>query len=153
ISDDTHCTSGADHIIRQDLNGPIIANGDQANAIFYFSIGERAQNAQNDNSHLESLEGVTPVESHIVDGTYPLGYFLSDVYCNDATAAGSHCPVKAPAPVNKYLNPSTGWLCKQQAKHAKDPATGDNFQTEIAATIRSLGMAPLPLAPTGSAFL
>src|SRR5262249_10222883 len=38
ISDDTACTPDKQHVIHQNSNAEILANGDQANAIFYFSI-------------------------------------------------------------------------------------------------------------------
>ncbi len=156
ISDEAGCASGPDHIIRQNLNGPIIKNGDQADAIFYFSIGQHSTNipAGGDGSSLRSLEGFDPNnETLIENGTYPLGYFFGNVYCKARTGAAP-CPRPANSRVKRYIS-ETGWICKAAAgglhwgKHAKHPWTGRNYRQEIELAIRADGFAPLTYGLTG----
>jgi hypothetical protein len=42
-----------------------------------------------------------------------------------------------------------GWICKVAADHANDPATGVNYQTEIANAITASGFVPVPLGVIG----
>jgi len=96
ISDDTHCAPDTAHIIRQNENQEILANGDQADAIFYFSIAQWNTDVgpNPDGSSLGSLEGVAPASTHIADGTYPLGYNQGFVYCASSTGTAP-CPKPA----------------------------------------------------------
>jgi len=157
ITDESPCASGADHIIRQNLNGPILKNGDQADAIFYFSIGQHHTNVPvaGDGSTLKSVEGFDPNnETLIENGTYPLGYFLQNTYCASHTGAAP-CPRPAGARVKQYVG-EAGWICKADAtttkhfgKHGKNPWTGVNYRQEIENAIRADGFAPLTYGPTG----
>ncbi|MGZ4803023.1 MAG: substrate-binding domain-containing protein [Acidimicrobiia bacterium] len=156
-SDEAACASGANHIIRQNLNGPILANGDQNDAIFYFSIGQHKTNipAGGDGSSLRSVEGFDPNnETLIENGTYPIGFFLSNVYC--ATGGAAPCPRKTGGRVKNYVS-EAGWICKAKpdgvggftGKHKNNPWTGNNYRVEIENVIRANGFAPLTYGPTG----
>lgn len=157
ISDDTHCApADGKHVITQNENQAILANGDQANAIFYFSIATWNTNVapHPDGSVLGSLEGVAPTQTNIGNGTYPLGFNEGFVYCAASTGAAP-CPKPAPKQAQNYIGETTGWICKGAATgdhtgaHAIDPLTGVNYRTEISNTISSFGLVPIAYGPTG----
>jgi ABC-type phosphate transport system substrate-binding protein len=156
ISDDTHCAPDAAHIIKQNEIQEILVNGDQANAIFYFSIASYLTNVASDphGSSLGSLEGVAPTQANIGNGTYPLGFNEGFVYCAASTGSAP-CPHKASAPTQSYVNETTGWICKASATgdhtgaHSNDPLTGVNYRTEIANTLTDYGLVPIGYGPTG----
>jgi len=157
ISDDTHCApADGHHVIGQNENQQILANGDQADAIFYFSIASWNTNVATnpDGSSLGSLESVTPVTAHIADGTYPLGFNEGFVYCAGSTGAAP-CAKKASGATTKYIGETKGWICKaapagdHRGKHAIDPLTGVNYRVEIENTLTSFGLVPIAYGPTG----
>jgi hypothetical protein len=157
ITDDTHCAPpDGKHVIHQNENQEILANGDQANAIFYFSIASWLTNVapHPDGSSLGSLETVTPTQAHIADGTYPLGFNEGFVYCAGSTGAAP-CPKKASKQTLNYIGETKGWIRKASATgdhkgaHAIDPLTGVNYRTEIENTLSSFGLVPIAYGPTG----
>jgi hypothetical protein len=157
ISDDTHCApADGKHVIHQNENQEILANGDQANAIFYFSIASWLTNVapHPDGSALGNLETVTPTQDHIGDGTYPLGFNEGFVYCAGSTGS-SPCPQKASKQTLNYVSETKGWICKASAagdhksSHAIDPLTGVNYRTEVENTLTSYGLVPIAYGPTG----
>jgi ABC-type phosphate transport system substrate-binding protein len=157
ISDDTHCApADGKHVIHQNENQEIIANGDQASAIFYFSIASWLTNVNPhpDGSKLGSLESVAPTQANILNGTYPLGFNEGFVYCKASTGA-TPCPKPAGNSALKYIGETSGWICKGVAAgnhtgaHAVDPLTGVNYRTEIQTTLGSFGLVPLGYGPTG----
>jgi ABC-type phosphate transport system substrate-binding protein len=153
---DTFCAPNAAHVIHQNENQEIFANGDQASAIFYFAISNwNTVIAPNpDGSALGSLEGVTPSEAHITDGTYALGFNEGFVYCAASTGAAP-CPQKASKQTLNYVGETKGWVCKASATgdhrgaHSVDPLTGDNYRLEIENTLGSFGLVPIAYGPTG----
>jgi hypothetical protein len=153
---DTFCTPNAAHVIHQNENQEIFANGDQADAIFYFAISNwtTVVGPNPDGSSLGSLEGVTPTQAHIGDGTYALGFNEGFVYCSAKTGAAP-CPKVASKQTQNYVNETTGWVCKASATgdhkgaHATDPVTGDNYRTEIENSLSSFGLVPIGYGPTG----
>lgn len=156
IADEANCASGPDHIIRQNLNGPIIANGDADDSIFYFSIGQHTTNipAGGDGSKLGKIEGFDPNnEASIENGTYPIGFFLMNTYCAAKTGTAP-CPKPTNSRVKYYVG-EAGWICKAYATgthyglHRKNPWTGKNYREEIEDVIRANGFAPLSYGPTG----
>jgi hypothetical protein len=156
ISDDTHCAPNAAHVIHQNENQEILANGDQANAIFYFSIASwnTVVAANPDGSALGSLEGVTPTQAHVGDGTYPLGFNQGFVYCASSTGTAP-CPKPTSKQALKYIGETKGWICKasttgdHRSAHSTDPLTGDNYRLEIENTLKSFGLVPIGYGPTG----
>jgi hypothetical protein len=132
------------------------ANGDQANAIFYFSIASWLTNIKGhpDGSKLGNLETVAPTPANVGNGTYPLGFNEGFVYCKASTGA-SPCPKPANAQTLKYVGETTGWICKASATaphlglHAADPTTHVNYRTEIQNTLSLLGLVPIAYGPTG----
>jgi hypothetical protein len=160
IPDDTGCVpQDGKHVIRQNQNAPIIANGDQNDAIFYWSVGNFKTKKGGDGSKLGSLNGVAPTIANIGSGTYPFSYFLSNVYCGQSGASGTGaCPVAASQATLNYVHEVTGWLCRGSAAsphltgtggHASDPETGINYRTLIKKTINAYGFATIPWGPTG----
>jgi ABC-type phosphate transport system substrate-binding protein len=153
---DTACTPGPDHVIRQNQNGPILANGDQDDAIFYWSAGNhRSFLKKPDGSKLGRLNGVVPSIVNIGSGAYPFSFFLSNVYCG-ATSSSGPCPVQASAATLRYVHETTGWICKAGTDspnrlnaHSINPQTGLNYRSEIVKVINAWGFAALPYGPTG----
>jgi ABC-type phosphate transport system substrate-binding protein len=156
ISDDTHCAPNAAHVIHQNENQEILANGDQANAIFYFAISnwDTTVGPNPDGSQLGDLEGVSATQAHIGDGTYPLGFNEGFVYCAAKTGA-SPCSKVASKQTKAYVDETTGWVCKASATgdhrggHATDPLTGDNYRLEIENTLKAFNLVPIGYGPTG----
>ena len=157
ISDDTHCApADGKHVIHQNENQEIFANGDQANAIFYFSIASWNVNVKPnpDGSKLGNLECVAPTTTTIANGTYPLGYNQGFVYCKASTGA-SPCPKPANIPTVKYVGETNGWICKAVAAgthtgaHDVDPLTGVNYRIKIQNTLSAFGLVPIGYGPTG----
>jgi ABC-type phosphate transport system substrate-binding protein len=152
ISDMTHCSPDSAHIIFQNTNVPVLANGDQADAIVIWSIGVHFTDTHNgkDGSKLGQLEGVPPTTANVSNGNYPAGYYLSNVYCFASTGA-SPCPHPANAQVKLYIGESgtADWICKISKDHITNPVTGKNFEVDIRNIIVSFGMAPLALGATG----
>jgi ABC-type phosphate transport system substrate-binding protein len=157
ISDDTHCApADGKHVIHQNENQEILANGDQANAIFYFSVASWNTNvAPNpDGSALGSLEGVAPNTTTIANGTYPLGFNEGFAYCASSTGAAP-CPKPATKQTLSYVGETNGWICKasttgdHRGSHANDPVTGDNYRVEIENTLQAFGLVPIGYGPTG----
>jgi ABC-type phosphate transport system substrate-binding protein len=154
ISDDTHCSPDANHVIHQNENQEILAS-DKANAIFYFSIASWNVNVKPhpDGSTLGKLEGVAPTRATVSSGVYPLGFNEGFVYCNASTGA-SPCPAPANATVKSYIGEG-GWICKasaagdHKASHSIDPLTGVNYRTEIETTLTKFGLVPITYGPTG----
>jgi ABC-type phosphate transport system substrate-binding protein len=157
ISDDTHCApADGKHVIHQNENQEILANGDQANAIFYFSIASWNTNVKPhpDGSKLGNLESVAPTPGNIANGTYALGYNQGFVYCKSSTGT-SPCPKPADGPTINYVGETTGWVCKAGAAgnhtgaHNLDPITKVNYRVEIQSTLLSYGLVPIGYGPTG----
>jgi ABC-type phosphate transport system substrate-binding protein len=157
ITDDTHCApADGKHVIKQNENASILANHDQANAIFYFSIASWLTQIKPhpDTSKLGNLESVVPSQANISNGTYPLGFNEGFVYCKASTGA-SPCPKPATAATLRYVNETTGWICKGSAAaphlaaHANDATTHVNYRTEIEQTLAFSGLVPITYGPTG----
>jgi ABC-type phosphate transport system substrate-binding protein len=156
ISDDTHCAPNAAHVIHQNENQEILVNGDQANAIFYFSIASWRTTVlpHPDGSKLGNLESVAPTPANVGNGTYPLGFNESFVYCNGSTGTAP-CPAPAGSATRAYVQETNGWVCKasttgdHRGKHSIDPLTGVNYRVEIENKLQSFGLVPIGYGPTG----
>jgi ABC-type phosphate transport system substrate-binding protein len=136
------------HKIFENENTSIFANAHAAeNAIFYFSFGVWQNDIlpNPDGSALGGIDGVAPTVQTIGDGSFPYGRYLYNVYCNT-------CPtnIQASGATKKYINETTGWLCKNNNKHSIDPLTGDNYGTELDKTIASEGFVSIPPGGPGT---
>lgn len=142
----TCITNTADHVINENQNQTIFANGDEANAIFYFSFGVYQLNVvpNPDGSQLGGIDGVDPTTGTIGDGSFPYTRFLYNVYCRSCSSG-----INATVPTKKYVGEKDGWICKTPAKHANDPLTGVNYATEINGTISGNGFVNIPDGPIG----
>jgi ABC-type phosphate transport system substrate-binding protein len=146
--DSSHCIPAnqqATHIIPQTTDAPIFANGDEANAIFYWSYGSYQSNVapSKDGSKLGLIDGVAINPKTIGDGSFPFGRFVYNVYCTSACSSGA----SSQAAVD-YVGES-GWICKVAGDHSNDPISGTNFQKLIAKAISSNFFVPLKLGPIG----
>jgi len=136
-------TYAATHIIPENANHAIAANGDTNNAIFPFSFGIWTVQVHNLNSWtLGSIDKVSPSQTTIANGTFPYTRNLYNVVCR-ACAAGV-----SDTEVFNYAGPD-GWICKLSTKHGNDPVTGVNYRTEVANTIRANGFVPVPQGAIG----
>jgi ABC-type phosphate transport system substrate-binding protein len=162
------------HTIFENEAQDIVKNGDEANAIFFFSYGKyqvvcgstpATRTAQCDNNlsttttktYLGSINGVAPSPTTILCDTkacsaaFPVIRDLYNVYSNGtfpvSKSAEFGFPAATPATIN-YVS-EIGFLCKPQltSKGAKvvDPSTGAWYRTEITTVIKSQGFIPFPL--------
>jgi phosphate transport system substrate-binding protein len=133
-------------LIDQTANNEIDA-ADLKTAIVPVSVGSWTErygaNGNPDGSVINSIDGVTPTEANIANGSFTFSRFLYNVFCGAATCGTGK---KAAKPVTQYVG-ANGWICK--VAHANDPTTGVDYHTEIANTIRQYGFAPLPSGPQG----
>jgi ABC-type phosphate transport system substrate-binding protein len=138
-------------LIDQTANQQVPA-ADRATAIVPVSIGSWTERfgptGVPDGSKLGSIDGVTPTEAHVADGSFTFSRFLYNVTCV-GVGSPKKCGTAKPALPGtvKYVG-KNGWLCTANA-HVADPVTGDNYRDEITQTIRNFGFAPLPVGPQG----
>ena len=121
---------------------PIIDAGDQGVAIYPYSFGRWVENG-GQGTTLGSVNGVAVNATTIANGTFPFGRFLYNVVRNSTSS------LKQSADTKFYLNPTTGWLCKDNPKHAVNPFTHNNYRTDIESAITDNGFVPLPVGPIG----
>ena len=96
---------------------------------------------------LGAINSITLNDNHALDGTFPAPRYLFNVYSN-----GSNAKIKAaatPATLN-YVS-EAGFICKPQNSTLIDPATGNNYVSEIQAVITNSGFFPLSAAYTSGA--
>ncbi len=152
----TYATS---HTIEQNEDGSIIANGDEANAIFFFSDGRYRESCKEvacggtaipggGTTALGKINGVTLNNTNIINGKWPTDIYLSNVYSDGSNGT---IPAAAQATLN-YVS-EDGFLCKPQTSGGSDildPLTGVWYRTEIANLINGQGDVPLALAAEGT---
>jgi ABC-type phosphate transport system substrate-binding protein len=124
----------------------------ESDGIFFFSFGKYsascARNSGKDcggsllqtgtTNALGQIGGVTPNESNILRGTFPVDRFLYNVYSN---GSNSNIPQANGAALN-YVS-EQGFICKPQNATTLDPATGKNYLAEIQSIIETQGFFPL----------
>jgi hypothetical protein len=152
----TYATS---HTIEQNEDGSIIANGDEANAIFFFSDGRYRETCKEvacggtaipggGTTALGKVNGVTLNNTNIINGKWPTDIYLSNVYSDGSNAT---IPAASQATLN-YVS-EQGFLCKPQTSGGSDiidPLTGVWYRTELGNLINGQGDVPLPLAAEGT---
>jgi ABC-type phosphate transport system substrate-binding protein len=145
--DSSHCIPAdqqSTHVVPENDNTAIFNNGDQKKAIFPFSFGVWTQRVHGQHKAILGAIDNVPVNANtIADGSFPFGRFLYNVYCTASCASGA-----SEAQAVNYVG-EEGWICKVAADHANDPATGVNYQTEIANAITASGFVPVPLGVIG----
>ena len=162
-------TYGQSHTIFENEAEDIVKNGDEANAIFFFSYGKyqvvcaaktRAGSCDNNLPttgrkktivRLGKVDGVAPTVKSILctpcAAAFPIPRDLFNVYSNGSnTNVVSGFPAATPATIN-YVS-EIGFLCKTQLNTAGqrvlDPTTGVWYHTEIANVITAQGFIPWP---------
>jgi hypothetical protein len=93
-------------------------------------------------TRIGSVDNVAITAASIQNGTFPFGRFLYNVYCTATCAGGA----SSTAAVN-YVG-EAGWICKQASAHAINPASGNNYRTDIQNAI----FGPKPGSGSGSIF-
>jgi ABC-type phosphate transport system substrate-binding protein len=155
------------HESPENTNSLIETNGDQANAIFPYSVGvfhfTYGANSftGSDGGSLGKINGIQATSANILSGSFPASRFLFNVYCN-ATTCGNGS--RAALSVTNYVNT---FLCKNETKHRDassqpilDPVTGKPYRSapdgsgnptgEIPSTISQFGFVPLKKQGTTS---
>jgi hypothetical protein len=156
-SGQTYATS---HTIEQNEDGQIISNGDEKNAIFFFSYGRFEQECHTGTKVcggtkapgtstpvLGEIGGEALTPANILSGAWPTDVYLSTVYSNGAGAY----PVASQATLN-YAS-EDGFLCNPQTSGGNDiidPTTGVWYRTEIQNLISAEYFEALPLGPEGA---
>jgi hypothetical protein len=149
----------ATHVIEQNEDASIIANGDEANAIFLFSNGRFKQTCKvvcggstvpgsgTSTAALGLVNGVSLNNTNILNGKWPTDVFLSNVY-SDGTGS---VPAATQATLN-YVS-EQGFLCKPQTSSGADildPVTGIWYHKEITSLIASEYFVPIGLGKEGT---
>lgn len=132
----------AERVIFENNAQPIVNNGEQKNAIFYYSFGRYAING-GETSVLGAIDGVTPTTTTLGDGSFPYNRYVYNVY--RATTS----PPTATSATVAYVGEADGWICKSDAQHSINPATGVNYGVEVANVIANNGFVPLPEGAIG----
>lgn len=146
------------HVVAENSNVSILANGDSATAIFPFSFGVWSTQVKGKNgSLLTSIDNVAATTKTIANLTFPYGRFLFNVFCASSTGACATAPgaVASQATVN-YVG-EEGWICKPGSgtwtsdggPHTTNPVTGNNFQKDIANVIKTFGFVSNPIGTIG----
>jgi ABC-type phosphate transport system substrate-binding protein len=148
----------------ENTNTLIHTNGDEANAIFPYSVGVYKRTYHSlkgsDGSSLGRINGVTPTNPNIQSGDFPVSRFLFNVYCAGDPANANKCGTTDTAQewTTNFVG-ENGFLCKPLADHRNtsghlilDPLTGKPYrkaalhgqpQGLIPSTILQQGFVPL----------
>lgn len=156
----TTCPGGPEnshHVIFENQTADILANHDQANAIFFFSFGKYKQictpnpsfcsGSTTSATELGQINGITANTGSITaqlphaSGTpFPGDRIVNNVYSDGANPL---IPVSSNASLNAVSE--AGFLCKPATAQDIDPNTGATYRSEINSTITKQGFLPLPL--------
>jgi hypothetical protein len=145
------------HVIFENETSSILANKDQANAIFFFSYGKFeticapnptfCSGASTSKIALGEIGGTKVSKGSIAaqlpgaTGTpFPGDRLLFNVYSDGSNPA---IPISSPASLNAVSE--DGFLCKPSSSTDVDPNTGATYRTEINSIISAQGFFPLPL--------
>jgi hypothetical protein len=161
---------GVSHLISQNEDASIIANRDEADAIFFFSYGDFQQTCRaicggtkvpgngRSTAVLGEVNGVALNPTDVLNGRWPFPIWLTNVYSDGSNPA---FPAATQATLN--LVSESGFICKQNyfdRRPILDPGTGVAYhilQTgryglaggEIASIIEANGYLPLPFGDEG----
>jgi hypothetical protein len=145
------------HVIFQNETSSILANHDQADAIFFFSFGRFqtvcapnptfCSGASTSKVALGQINSVKPsaktIAAQLPGSTavpFPGDTLLYNVYSN-----GSNTDIPASAPAALNVGSEDGFLCKPSSSTDVDPNTGATYRSEINSVISAQGFFPLPL--------
>jgi hypothetical protein len=151
------------HVIFENEDANIIKNGDEADAIFYYSFGKftvdcvastgtcngahpsgKNKVAEGDESVTTGGKAIAPSATTIQNGTYPIIRFLYNVYGNGTQA---DVPVATQATLNFVSE--YGFLCKPGTATQTDSNTGLTYRSEIDTVLKDQGFVPFLLGPMG----
>jgi hypothetical protein len=145
------------HVIFQNETASILANHDQADAIYFFSFGRFqtectadpafCSGASNSKVALGSINSVKPstktISAQLPGSTtvpFPGDELLYNVYSD-----GSNPDIPASSPAALNVASEDGFECKPSTSTDVDPNTGSTYRTEIVKAIQAQGFVPLPL--------
>jgi hypothetical protein len=145
------------HVIFENETSSILANNDEANAIFFFSYGKFTticganptfcSGASTSKVVLGQIAGIKASKKTIAaqlpgSTTTP---FAGDRLLFNVYSDGSNgdIPISSPASLNAVSE--DGFLCKPSSSTDIDPNTGVTYRTEINSVISTQGFFPLPL--------
>jgi hypothetical protein len=154
----------------ENTNSLINTNGDQKNAIFYYSVGvyHKTYGANaftgSDGSALGKINGSKATNTSISKGTFPVSRYLFNIYCAGDPTNGNKCgnETASPADVTSFVG-ENGFICQNETgfnnTHGDpilDPLTSQKYrapqtgsgatakpQGEIPSTISAFGFVPL----------
>jgi hypothetical protein len=137
------------HVIPENSNVAILANNDQADALFPFSYGAWITTCDKcDGSLLSEIDGVAANPKTIGNLTFPYGRYLYNVVpCGAELHCGTNATWKGDATTDtaaqRYVG-EEGWLCDVPSTEV-DPnsAKGATYQSEIKAAIQAFGFVPI----------
>ncbi|MGO9198817.1 MAG: substrate-binding domain-containing protein [Acidimicrobiales bacterium] len=150
------------HIIEQNEDASIIANGDEKDAIFFFSYGRYQESCAvvcggtkvpgkgPTHNKLGEINDDPLSAANILSGAWPDLVYLTNIYSNGTNAA---IPAANQATLN-YVS-EDGFLCKPNIDPATksatiDPNTGVSYRSEINSLITAAGDVPLPRGKEGT---
>ncbi len=145
------------HVIFQNETASILANHDQADAIYFFSYGRFqtectanptfCSGASTSKVALGQINSVKPsvktISAQLPGSTavpFPGDELLYNVYSDGSNPA---IPASSPAALN--VASEDGFECKPSTSADVDPNTGATYRSEITAAIQAQGFVPLPL--------
>ncbi len=148
----------ANHVIFENETASILANGDESNALFFFSYGKYqsicapnpsfCSGSSTSTIGLGEMNGVTITKASIAaqlpgaSGTpFPGDRLLYNVYSDGSDSA--NITTASPATMNAISE--DGFLCKPSTASDVDPNTGSTYLSEIQKQITNQGFYPLPL--------
>lgn len=113
-------------VIFENNAAPIVTNGEQENAIFFYSTGRFSQSG-GEGTVLGNIEDFAPTTENIRSGDFPYNRLVYNVYRSSrfTGAAGA-----SPAEVVDYMG-ENGWICK--ANEAHEPGVGQAIDDVITA--------------------
>lgn len=165
-------TYGTSHTIFENEGQDIVENGDEANAIFFFSYGKyqvvcKKLTNQCANGKADTLPVLGEVNHVKADPTtilcdtpscktqFPITRNLYNVYSNGSFSPSVSAEYGFPAATAATINyvSEIGFLCKGQLdtgnKEVIDPSTGTWYHTEIDSVISASGFIAFPLQSSG----
>jgi hypothetical protein len=146
------------HVIFENETASILANGDEANAIFFFSFGKFSQictpnpsfcsGSTTSTFQLGDINNIKVDKATIATqlpgstgSVFPVDRLLYNVYSN-----GSNPDIVPSSTAALNVVSEDGFLCKPSTSSDVDPNTGKTYLSEIDATITAQGFFPIPLS-------
>jgi ABC-type phosphate transport system substrate-binding protein len=126
------------------IPGQNAANPCAPNSLFNYSVGPYTVTG-GEGSILLSVDGIAPTTPNITNDTFPYTRLMYNVIRQGAATMTTGLASNA----TRNFMTATGFICKPNTAHVKNPRTGVNFGVEIENVIRDNGFIPLPVGTTG----